>query len=101
MVEPLLEGIEVPKDCSGLESLPKITFTFDDVDYELSAADYVLKIKILEVEQCVMALMPADMPAGFEYFILGDVFMRRYYTYFDRNRDRLGFYDATKLNTVQ
>lgn len=101
IVTPLLEGISVNKDCSGIDQLPNILFTFDSVEYELEPADYVLKVSAFGLTECVMAFMPAELPAGFNYFILGDVFMRRYYTYFDKNNNRLGFYDARKLNVVQ
>ena len=41
--------------------------------------------------------MGSDFPAGFNYFILGDLFMRRYYSYFDKNNNRVGFIDMDKL----
>lgn len=101
LMQPLLEGIEVSKDCKNIESLPKIAITLGETRYDLDPQDYVLKVKVLEMEQCVLGLMPAEMPEGFEYIIFGDIFMRRYYTYFDRNEDRVGFYDSRKLNTVE
>lgn len=30
-------------------------------------------------------------PENFKYFILGDTFMRKYYSYFDKNNNRVGF----------
>lgn len=44
---PLLDGIVVAQDCSGLADLPDITLTFDSIDYVLTADDYVLKETIL------------------------------------------------------
>jgi hypothetical protein len=35
--------------------------------------------------------MGSEFPPTFNYFILGDVFMRKYYTYFDENTNRVGF----------
>ena len=42
LFQPLLEGITVEQDCSNLDSLPNITFTFDSQDYVLTPTDYVL-----------------------------------------------------------
>jgi len=36
IIAPLVEGIEVAQDCTGVESLPDITFTFDGIDYTLT-----------------------------------------------------------------
>jgi len=44
VIDPLIAGIDVAEDCSNLDSLPEITFTLDDTDYQLSASDYVVKI---------------------------------------------------------
>jgi len=48
----------------------------------------------------MLGLMSAELPPGFNYVILGDVFMRRYYTHFDKGNDLVGFYDTQKLNHV-
>ena len=101
MMSPLLEGISVKTDCSNIDDLPVITFTFDEREYDLEPSDYVLKVSAFGITQCVLGLMPANLPTGFDYFILGDLFMRRYYTFFDKEHNRLGFYDAKKLNTIQ
>jgi Eukaryotic aspartyl protease len=50
LMAPLLEGISVRKDCSGLDELPEISFIFDDTEYKLSPQDYVLKVKVLSAE---------------------------------------------------
>lgn len=44
IVDPLIKGIRVKKDCSNIDSLPTMTFTIDGTDYELDAKDYVLQI---------------------------------------------------------
>ena len=89
----MLEGIAVSYDCTGIELLPNVVFTIDGIDYELTPLDYVLKIQAFGLTECALGLVPMDLPKGFNYFILGDIFMRRYYSYFDKNRDRVGFYD--------
>jgi Eukaryotic aspartyl protease len=47
--------------------------------------------------ECVMGIMGQDFPAAFDYFILGDTFMRKFYSYFDLNNNRVGFALATEL----
>ncbi len=59
--------------------------------------DYVLKVTQGSDTQCVMAIMGQDFPAGFNYFILGDSFMRKFYSYFDKNNNRVGFINVEKL----
>jgi len=44
IVDPLIAGITVKSDCSGLDSLPDISFTIDATTYTLSSTDYVLKV---------------------------------------------------------
>lgn len=98
IVKPLIEGITVNQDCSGLDTLPTITFQIDNIDYVLHPEDYVLKVTQGSDTECVLAVMGQDFPAGFNYFILGDTFMRKFYSYFDKNNNRVGFIAATKLN---
>lgn len=91
LVNELIDGIEVKKTCKGVEDLPDITFTIDTTDYVLTADDYVLKITDMGITECMLGVMGSVFPASFNYFILGDVFMRKYYTFFDKENNRVGF----------
>jgi hypothetical protein len=44
IIDPLVEGITVNQDCTGLGDLPDITFTMDDHAYTLEPADYVVQV---------------------------------------------------------
>ena len=90
ILAPLIEGIEVAQDCTGIESLPDIIFTFDGIDYTLTYEDYVLQEQ--DGKQCIMGIMGADLPEDFKYVIVGDVFMRAYPTKFDRDNKTVTFY---------
>lgn len=94
MVGKLTSGITVKTDCSNIATLPTISFFLDGIEYQLTGADYVLKVTALGESECVMGIMSMDMPSGFNYIILGDVFMRKYYTYFDKNNNTVGFAPA-------
>jgi len=94
LFEPLLEGIVVEEDCSNLDSLPDITFTFDSIDYVLKPSDYVLAETLGTETQCIMGIMGADLPADFNYVIVGDVFMRPYPTKFDLDNKTVTFFQA-------
>jgi len=99
IVNPLIEGIEVAMDCINLEELPDIKIVFDSTEYVLTSKDYVLEVDDPESGQraCMLAIMSQPFPEGFNYFIFGDSFMRKYYTYFDKNNDRVGFVLAANL----
>ncbi len=45
--------------------------------------------------------MGAELPEDFNYFILGDLFMRRYYTFFNKDKDIVGFYDTKKFDFIE
>jgi len=91
IVNELIDGIDVKRTCKGVESLPDITFTIDNVDYVLTADDYVVKITDMGITECMMGVMGSAFPPSFNYFILGDVFMRKYYSFFDKENNRVGF----------
>lgn len=99
-MKKVLEGIVVDPDCSNYDKLPQIAIEIDGIEYPLDPIDYVLRIMKDGQEQCVVAIMPAIMPESFKYVILGDVFMRRYYSYFDVNQDKVGFIDTRKLKQI-
>ena len=87
VVTQLIDGIDVKKDCSNLDALPDMTFTIDNTPYVLTGKDYVLNVQ----NQCLLGVQSMDFPEGFNYLILGDVFMRKYPTYFNLNDNTVSF----------
>jgi hypothetical protein len=41
----IIAGITVNDDCSGVESLPNLTWTIDGIDYVMTPNDYVLSVE--------------------------------------------------------
>lgn len=91
LVNELTKGIKVSRFCKGIESLPDITFTIDNIDYTLTYNDYVVQVTDMGITECILGIMGSTFPPSFNYFILGDVFMRKYYTFFDKENGRVGF----------
>ena len=80
-------GKEYVVDCSA--KLPDLTFTLGGKDYTLSQPDLILQ---QSGSQCILGLTGIDVPAPRgPLWILGDVFMRKYYVQFDWGQQRLGF----------
>jgi hypothetical protein len=98
LVDKLNANIRVKLTCRGIEDLPNITFQIDGIDYVLTPEDYVLKITSEGVTECKNSIMSSDFPDDFKYFILGDTFMRKYYSYFDMNNHRVGFINSSKVS---
>jgi hypothetical protein len=77
-------------DCEKVDDIPEITWTIDGKDYPVPGKDLVISAS----GTCLFAMMGMDFPKPGPQWILGDVFMRKYYTVFDYEEERVGFAKA-------
>jgi len=92
-------------DCAKVPDLPELSFYFAGKAYPLKGSDYILEVQ----GTCISAFTGMDLnfPGGslwvignmflsrsttmFAYFVIGDVFLRRYFTVYDLGRNAVGF----------
>ncbi|GMT35204.1 hypothetical protein PFISCL1PPCAC_26501, partial [Pristionchus fissidentatus] len=92
--EPLMKG-EYMIPCEKVPTLPEVSFVINGMQYALKGEDYVLNITTMGKSICLSGFMGMDLPERVgELWILGDVFIGRYYTVFDVGQDRVGFAQA-------
>jgi len=68
-----------------------MSFTIDNSTYTLEGTDYVLQITQGGQTQCMLGVEAMAFPEGFNYLIMGDVFMRKYPSYFNLNDNTVSF----------
>jgi len=79
-------------DCSTIPDLRNISFTFSGHKFELSASDYIMQLQ----GTCISAFMGMDIPPPLgPIWIIGDVFLRQYYSVYDLGKDAVGLAVST------
>ncbi len=88
-------GREKKIDCATIDQQPDLAFKFGSDSFVLKPKDYILKVTSGAQSECIIGLIGLDLPPQLgESFILGDSFIKAYYTHFDVQGKRVGFATA-------
>jgi len=78
-------------ECDKRASLPDMTFTLSGTNWTISPYDYTIEAQ----GSCISAFQGMDIPApAGPLVILGDAFLRRYYSVYDHGSDSVGLAKA-------
>jgi hypothetical protein len=100
--EDLYELIQyINSECSDLSKFPILTFIIEGRSFDLSAEDYIITQKGNFVDdpgrhtegfdECALAMMAIDVPEpNGPLWILGDIFLSKFYSIFDRDNLKVG-----------
>ncbi|KAK6016894.1 eukaryotic aspartyl protease [Ostertagia ostertagi] len=79
-------------DCKNITQLPPITFNIACRSFVMQGPDYVVKAG---ADMCVLGFAAVDFPSKYGFsWILGDVFLRNFYSVFDVGNKRVGLAPA-------
>jgi len=81
-------------DCSSIDSLKDLAFEFNNVEYTLSPNDYILKVTEMGQTECMSGISGMDIPHHPNLWIIGDVFIGKYFTVFNYANKTVGFAEA-------
>lgn len=89
MIQPFAWKVTPEKDCSNMEDLVPITIELGGKkNFTITPEEYVVETNYQGETVCIQGVN-AGTPD--DVFILGDAFLRNFYTVLDRENDRVGF----------
>ena len=85
--------------CNTIDSLPNVQFVIDGIVYTVPPQNYIYPLTQFGQTQCVVAIAAADLSfIAPNAAILGDVFLKTYYSVYDYANARVGFAKAVQQN---
>lgn len=81
--------------CAQAKNLPDFEVTMGGRKFVLKGHHYIMKVKLLGFPVCILGMVGIDVPAPRgPLWILGDTFIRQFYSIFDVENLRMGFADV-------